>query len=478
MRRDAGLDGAALAHQLLRGPSPRATRSRMAQPIDALRDLGPRRTLFGAEALPRLPSSQKREPLRDRTNTTQKWSSDRKKRPPKPKHKPMKRPDTGAAPPNLRRRRVRIATISPESTLEAQHVELKQPSPAQKRRARRKARKLNRRSNAWAFASPDVGTKVDPQTVTPSPDSCEGTPNRRSRRAPRSAPYSNSRCNDGGLVLTSLTPGSDERLKRTLRRTTTPHQLPLINDATPIINDTRASPEELTILDPSPMPTPRSPTVVSPQTSPSVLSASAKEASPEVDSLFEPAMMRCVTRTKLLEYLEEDCEDTVRLEDDSTEEEDEAELTFRGETPSNNTDWSWRYDFMEEQAAPDDSDDDDDDRVASPPLNKADDALDDMTSGDDDPFAAPPPQLAATFKVNAPVKVFPLFAQFPPNALGNQRLLPIDEDAPLLVDVNGDPLLDADAVSRETARRRSLPPGSPARPQFRRRAAALRRRSV
>ena len=50
--------------------------------------------------------------------------------------------------------------------------------------------------------------------------------------------------------------------------------------------------------------------------------------------------------------------------------------------------------------------------------------------------------------------------------------------APLLVDVNGDPLLDADAVSRETARRRSLPPGSPARPQFRRRAAALRRRSV
>ena len=77
--------------------------------------------------------------------------------------------------------------------------------------------------------------------------------------------------------------------------------------------------------------------------------------------------------------------------------------------------------------------------------------------------------------MNAPVKVFPLFAQFPSNALGNQRLLPIDEDAPLLVDVNGDPLLDADAVSRETARRRSLPPGSPARPQFRRRAAALRR---
>ena len=227
------------------------------------------------------------------------------------------------------------------------------------------------------------------------------------------------------------------------------------------------------------MPTPRSPTVVSPQTSPSVLSASAKEASPEVDALFEPAMMRCVTRTKLLEYLEEDCEDTVRLEDDdcASTEEDEAELTFRGETPSNNTDWSWRYDFMEEQAAPDDSDDDDD-RVASPPLNKADDALDDMTSGDDDPFAAPPPQLAATFKVNAPVKVFPLFSQFPSNALGNQRLLPIDEDAPLLVDVNGDPLLDADAVSRETARRRSLPPGSPARPQFRRRAAALRRRSV
>ena len=186
----------------------------MAQPIDALRDLGPRRTLFGAEALPRLPS-QKREPLRDRTNTTQKWSSDRKKRPPKPKHKPVKRPDTGAAPPNLRRRRVRIATISPESTLEAQHVELKQPSPAQKRRARRKARKLNRRSNAWAFASPDVGTKVDPQTVTPSPDSCEGTPNRRSRRAPRSAPYSNPGRHDGGLVLTSLTPGSDERLKRT-----------------------------------------------------------------------------------------------------------------------------------------------------------------------------------------------------------------------------------------------------------------------
>ena len=70
----------------------------MAQPIDALRDLGPRRTLFGAEALPRLPSSQKREPLRDRTNTTQKWSSDRKKRPPKPKNKPLKRPDTGAAP--------------------------------------------------------------------------------------------------------------------------------------------------------------------------------------------------------------------------------------------------------------------------------------------------------------------------------------------------------------------------------------------
>ena len=165
-------------------------------------------------------------------------------RPPKPKNKPMKRPDTGAAPPNLRRRRVRIATISPESTLEAQHVELKQPSPAQKRRARRKARKLNRRSNAWAFASPDVGTKVDPQTVTPSPDSCEGTPNRRSQRAPRSAPYSNSGRHDGGLVLTSLTPGSDERLKRTLRRTTTPHQLPLINDATPIINDTRASPEE------------------------------------------------------------------------------------------------------------------------------------------------------------------------------------------------------------------------------------------
>ena len=72
------------------------------------------------------------------------------------------------------------------------------------------------------------------------------------------------------MVLTSLTPGSDERLKRTLRRTAavapaaTPHQLPLINDATPIINDTRASPEELTILDPSPMPTPRSPVVVSP----------------------------------------------------------------------------------------------------------------------------------------------------------------------------------------------------------------------
>ena len=70
----------------------------------------------------------------------------------------------------------------------------------------------------------------------------------------------------------------------------------------------------------------------------------------------------------------------------------------------------------------------------------------------DDPFAAPPPQLAATFKVNAPVKVFPLFSQFPSNALGNQRLLPIDEDAPLLVDVNGDPLLDADAGSRATAR--------------------------
>ena len=489
VRADSGLDGAALAHQL-RGPSPRAKQGRMASPIDALRDLGPRRTLFGAEALPRLPSSQKREPLRDRTNTTQKWSSERKKRPPKPKpaprnNKPLKRPDTGAAPPNLRRRRVRIATISPESTLEAQHVELKQPSPAQKRRARRKARKLNRRSNAWDFASPDVGTKLDPQTVTPSPE-FEGTPNRRSRRAPRSAPYSNSGRHDGALVLTSLTPGSDERLKRTLRRaaavhpSTTPHQLPLINDATPIINETRASPEELTILDPSPMPTPRSPTVVSPQTSPSVLSASAKEASPEVDALFEPAMMRCVTRTKLLEYLEEDCEDTVRLEDDDcASTEDEAELTFRGETPSNSTDWSWRYDFMEEQAAPDDSDDDDD-RVASPPLNKADDALDDMTSGegDDDPFAAPPPQLAATFKVNAPVKVFPLFAQFPANPLGNQRLLPIDEDAPLLVDVNGDPLLDADAVSRETARRRSLPPGSPARPQFRRRAAALRRRSV
>ena len=418
VRQDAGLDGAALAHQL-RGPSPRATRSRMAQPIDALRDLGPRRTLFGAEALPRLPSSQKREPLRDRTNTTQKWSSDRKKRPPKPKHKPMKRPDTGAAPPNLRRRRVRIATISPESTLEAQHVELKQPSPAQKRRARRKERKLNRRSNAWAFASPDVGTKVDPQTVTPSPDSCEGTPNRRSRRAPRSAPYSNSRCNDGGLVLTSLTPGSDERLKRTLRRTTTPHQLPLINDATPIINDTRASPEELTILDPSPMPTTRSPTVVSPQTSPSVLSASAKEASPEVDSLFEPAMMRCVTRTKLLEYLEEDCEDTVRLEDDSTEEEDEAELTFRGETPSYNSDWSWRYDFMEEQAAPVDSDDDDD-RVASPPLNKADDALDDMTSVTTTLSRRRLPNWRR-FKVNAPVKVFPLFAQASVEPLGNRR---------------------------------------------------------
>ena len=123
----------------------------------------------------------------------------------------------------------------------------------------------------------------------------------------------------------------------------------------------------------------------------------------------------------------EDCDDTVRLEDDDgASTEDEAELTFHRE--STNTDWSWRYDFVEERAAPDDSDDDE--RVASPPLNKADDALDDMTSGDDDPFAAPPPPLAAPFKVNAPVKVFPLLCEFASHPLGTQRVLPIDEDAP------------------------------------------------
>ena len=450
----------------------------MALPIDALRELGPRRTLFGADALPQLLVSKAREPLRDRTKRPyerKKQKPHRRTGPPQraqpvhaaPRHKrrpgPVvnKRPDTGAAPPHMRRRRVRIATISPEAVVEAQNVA--QPSPAQKRRARRKAKKLNR-STAWGFKSPEnpTGTFL----VTPSPDQL--TPSRQSRSlsAPSSAPRSSRRTPilNNELILTSLTPGSDERNKRTLRRT----ELPYIKK-TPCVTNTpqNQSPEEFTIVDPSPMPTPRSPTCL--------LDDSPVHECEVEGALFEPAMMRCVTRTKLLEFLEEDCEDTVRQDECSETDSDGCgdELTFR-EDLSSNSDWSWRYDFMaEEQCAPGDSDDEE--RTASPPLGRADDSLDDMPRPD--PFAVPPPQLSQTFKVSALPRAFPLFQAFPPN-LGNRPLLPIDEDKPLLVDAHGDPLLDADAVSLATNRRKSLPPDSPARPQFRRRAHALRKRGA
>ena len=480
-------------------------------------------------------------------------------------------------------RRVLVAYGSPErDALDAANgvdtVGKKALSPSARRRARRKARKLDmearehRSSSAWKsepYASPSrrarlaerAPTVATPVTVvTPESLGSDASPGeiaartpvaRRNHRRRHSERKRRGADADGGLVLTSLTPGSEERERKAAERrrrdgaprppgtaaAVSPDELPPMAPfgATPGARLAAApSPAETVIVDPSPG--------GCPSASPPAHGARSlsPESPDEVGAAVAPAfeedalMRRCVTRTKLLEYLDDDGDDdgalasppTLESEDDEApwgarpaydradvyggapgalEDLDDAvdaraaedgdavdvddgdaprdwSLTLRGGTiDEHDPAWSWRYDFMAEPgAAPrgDDDDDDDDDALDSPPLRRGDDSLE-----DGDPFAAPPgarANLGATF---AGARAGPPAggARFD-RGLGDLPLAPLPEERPLLIDAQGVPLLDAQAVDLCTERLRKHDPATGAprcRPAFRRkvRAAATSRRA-
>ena len=480
-------------------------------------------------------------------------------------------------------RRVIVAYGSPErDALECANgvetVGKKALSPSARRRARRKARKLDmearehRSSSAWKsepYASPSRRARlVEPYAslatpvavVTPESLGSDASPGeiaartpvaRRNHRRRHSERKRRGADADGGLVLTSLTPGSEERERKAAERrrrdgaprppgnaaAVSPDELPPMAPfgATPGARLAAApSPAETVIVDPSPggCPSASPPAHGARSLSPE----SPDEAGAAVAPAFaEDALMRrCVTRTKLLEYLDDDGDDdgalasppTLESEDDEApwgarpaydradvyggapgalEDLDDAvdaraaedgdavdvddgdaprdwSLTLRGGTiDEHDPAWSWRYDFMAEPgAAPrgGDDDDDDDDALDSPPLRRGDDSLE-----DGDPFAAPPgarANLGATF---AGARAGPPAggARFD-RGLGHLPLAPLPEERPLLIDAQGVPLLDAQAVDLCTERLRKHDPATGAprcRPAFRRkvRAAATSRRA-
>ena len=448
--------------------------------------------------------------------------------------------------PNRPARRVVVAYASPEAALDARNAlaaAAGEPkpvlSPSAKRRARRKARRLatglpkRPQGEAWGASSvsPDAASSKESRTpelatpvarVTPSPESLElgskpdslemayskgdaaqRTPSRRRRRSNgRRGSHSTGKhpprvAIEGGLVLTSLTPGSDERDRK---RTFPCPPKPRSPDCLPPMGPTPTAPgsrgDELLVVDPSPTPTaPRCPD--SPD-------EAGVAVAPDVD-LFEPAgspmMMRCVTRTKLLEYLED--EDDVALSEasppDSPRRPDDDEhqmmgvssLRFRGNAiDERDPAWSWRYDFMasdrrgeEEEEDLEAAAEDDDDEPDSPPLKKADDRLDDDVTVEadfdagDDPFAAPVASLGATVGPPRGGGGGATPARCPsrgPAALGDRPLQTLPEERPLLIDAQGVPLLDAQAVDLCTERFREAEGAAPPRRQFRRKAGALR----